>query len=80
MTNAPRKGSVDGLHGLLVIEGRAVRVYVDGDMPRGVVSWDCDGGWADVLIWDDEGTPVSDGENFVTKRVFGTIKVVALDE
>lgn len=74
MTDAPRKGSVDGLHGLPIIEGRAVRIFVDGDMPRGVVSYDCDAGWADVLVWDDDGGPLSDGENFITRRLFGKVE------
>ena len=37
---APRKGSVDGLHGMPRIHGKMIRVFVDGDMPRGVVSFD----------------------------------------
>lgn len=78
MTDAPRKGSVDGLHGLPVIKGHVVRVFVDGDMPRGVVSWDADAGWADVLVRGDDGFALTDGENFVTQRVFGKITVVAV--
>lgn len=77
MTAPPRKASVDGLHGLPIIDGRVVRVFVDGDMPRGVVSYDCDEGWADVLIWDDEGGPLTDGENFITRRLFGRVEVKA---
>lgn len=77
MTAPPRKGSVDGLHGLPVIEGRLIRVFVDGDMPRGVVSYDCDAGWCDVLVWDDLGRIVTDGENFITQRLRGKVEVRA---
>ena len=34
----PRKASIDGLHGLPVVEGKTVRVLLDGDMLRGIVS------------------------------------------
>lgn len=72
---APRKGSVDGLHGLPRIHGKMIRVFVDGDMPRGVVSFDCDAGWCDVLVWNDVGRPLFDGENFVTQRLTGKVEV-----
>ncbi|MEN9924166.1 MAG: hypothetical protein RL268_292 [Pseudomonadota bacterium] len=72
---APRKASVDGLHGLPTIKGESVRVMVDGDMLRGVVSYDCDEGWADVLEWDDGGHPLHNGEYFVTQRLYGKIEV-----
>ena len=77
MTAPPRKGSVDGLHGLPVINASLIRVFVDGDMPRGVVSFNCDEGWCDVLVWDDAGRIVNDGENFVTQRVHGRVEVRA---
>lgn len=72
----PRKGSVDGLHGLPVIVARHIRVLIDGDMLRGVVSFGADEGWADVLVWDDAGDVLHDGENFVTQRRFGVVEVV----
>lgn len=74
-TFPPRKGSVDGLHGLPVIQARLIRVFVNGDMPRGVVSYDCDEGWADILVWNDSGRPLHDGENFVVQRVAGVVEV-----
>lgn len=72
------KGSVDGMHGLPVVNGQTVRVFVDGDMPRGVISWDAEHGWCDVMVWNDDGGPVSDGENFISRRLFGKIEVVAI--
>lgn len=75
MTTPPRKGSVDGLHGLPVITAKLVRIYVDGDMPRGVVSYDCDEGWCDVLVWGDDGHVLHDGENFVVRRLVGKVEV-----
>lgn len=69
------KGPVDGLHGLPIVDGKTVRVFVDGDMPRGVQSWNAEEGWADVLIWNDDGTPLFDGENYVTQRVTGRVEV-----
>lgn len=74
-TSPPRRGSVDGLHGFPVVEARLVRVFVNNDMPRGVVSYDCYAGWADVLVWNDDGDPVTDGENFIVRRLFGNIEV-----
>lgn len=38
----PRNASIDGLHGLPVVEGKTVRVLLDGDMLRGIVSFDAD--------------------------------------
>ena len=75
MTFPPRKGSVDGAHGLPVIRAKLVRVFVNGDMPRGVVAYDCDAGWADVLVWDDAGHVLSDGEHYLTQRVRGRVTV-----
>ncbi len=71
---APRKASVDGLHGLPAIKGESVRVIVDGDMLRGVVSYDCDEGWADILEWDDDGKPLHNGEYYVTRRIHGVVE------
>ena len=71
----PRKASIDGLHGLPVVEGKTVRVLLDGDMLRGIVSFDADEGRADVLLWDDQGNALHNGEFFVTQRMFGKIEV-----
>lgn len=71
----PRKGSNEGLHGLPLVEGKAVRVTIDGDMPHGVVSWNADEGWADVVMWNDDGSPIHNGEAIVTQRVFGNVQV-----
>jgi len=71
---APRKASVDGLHGLPAIKAETVRVTIDGDMLRGVVAYDCDEGWADVLVWDDAGQTLHNGEFFVTHRISGKIE------
>lgn len=71
----PRRGSVDGLHNLPVVRAESARVLVDGDMLRGVVSFDCDEGWAEILVWNDEGHALFDGENYLTRRVHGVIEV-----
>jgi hypothetical protein len=71
----PRKGSVDGLHGLPSVDAKRIRVLIAGDMLRGVVSYDCDEGWADVLVWGDDGNVLHDGENFVTQRRHGVVEV-----
>ena len=75
MTHPPRKASVEGLHGLPIVSAETVRVFVDGDMPRGVVAYDCDAGWAEVLVWDDFGAPLHDGENYVVQRLAGKVEV-----
>lgn len=71
----PRKGKVDDMPPCVV---RNMRVFVNGDMPRGVTAYDADEGWADVLIWNDEGAPMHNGEGFVTQRLFGKIEVKAV--
>lgn len=75
-SHPPRKGSTDGQHGLPVIYGKPVRVFVDGDMPRGVVAYDCEAGWCEVLMWTDDGWPVTDGENFIVRRLTGKVEVI----
>ena len=72
----PQKGSVDGQHGLPTVNARGIRIFVDGDLPKGVRSWDADEGWADVLRWHDDGYPMHDGEDFVTQRIYGKVRVI----
>ena len=74
-TTPPLKGSVNGEHGLPKIVPVNIRVFVDGDMPRGVVAYDVLEGWADVLCWDDDGNPLHNGEDFVSQRVYGKVEV-----
>ena len=78
MTDIPRQGSVNGECGLPAMsldERKAIRVTVNGDMPRSVVAFDADAGWVDVIQWDDDGRPLHNGEDFVTQRLHGTVEV-----
>ena len=72
MTTAPQRGNSNVMP---YEERKTIRVLVDGDMLRGVSAYDVLEGWADVLIWDDDGNALHDGESFVTKRVFGKVEV-----
>ena len=54
----PRQGSANGEHGFPVVEGKNLRVCVDGDMHRGVAAYDIDEGWADIIELDDHGLTV----------------------
>lgn len=75
----PRQGSVNGEYGFPVVDAKFLRVFVDGDMPRGVAAWDCDAGWADVLTYDEAGGLVMNGAgDFVLRRVTGKVEVRAV--
>ena len=76
MIPTPIKGSINGEHGFpKLINPSNVRVLVDGDMPRGVVAYDIVAGWAEVIIFDDEGRPLHDGVNLITQRIYGHVEV-----
>lgn len=76
MTLAPRRCSTDGRWGYPKPEDASrLRVLIDGDMLRGVVAYDVDEGWADVLLWGDDGDPVMRDGQFVATRRTGQIKV-----
>lgn len=78
MTTLPRQGSVNGEYGFPVIDARRLRVFIDGDMPRGVAAWDCDAGWADILAHHEDGSFVRDpAGRFITRRVTGKVEVRA---
>lgn len=72
---APDRGSVEGQYGFPRLPGAKFRVFVDGDMPRGVVAYDVIEGWAEVLQWDDEGHVLHNGEDFVKTRIHGKVEV-----
>lgn len=76
MTLAPRRCSTDGRCGYpQPTDPARLRVLIDGDMLRGVVAYDIDEGWADVLLWDEDGNPVMRNGQFVATRRSGVIKV-----
>lgn len=76
MTTLPRQGSVEGQYGFPVVDARGLRVFIDGDMPRGVAAWDCDAGWADVLVYLEDGSfKVDPTGRVVTRRVTGKVEV-----
>lgn len=72
----PRTGSVDGQYGYPIVEAKRVRVFVDGDMPRGVTAYNVDEGWADVLTYGDQGELLTNGAGvFLTRRIAGKVEV-----
>ena len=55
-----------------------LRVFIDGDMPRGVIAWNADEGWAEVMVWNDDGTAVGGASDPQTRRVYGKVNVVEI--
>jgi len=53
-----------------------IKVFVDGDMPRGVLGYDMDEGWAVLCEFDDAGDPIRIGEFYKTRIVTGKIRAV----
>lgn len=79
MTLAPRRCSTDGREGYPKPDDASrLRVLIDGDMLRGVVAYDADAGWADVLLWDEDGNPTMRDGHFVAVRRTGMIEVYIL--
>lgn len=75
----PRTGSINGEYGFPKVEAKRIRVLIDGDMPRGVVAWNADEGWADILTYDEQGALVMNGAGgFVSQRVTGRVEVWAV--
>ena len=72
MSEAPRQMSADMDCG---IARDRLRVFVDGDMVRDVLAYDCDAGWLACLVHDDEGNRMMDGESWLYKRIYGAITV-----
>lgn len=75
----PRTGSVNGEYGFPIVEAKRIRVYIDGDMPRGVVAYNLNEGWADILTYDEQGALVTNGiGGFIARRVTGKVEVRAV--
>lgn len=81
MTEAPRRLATDGREGFPTPSNAdAVRVYIDGDLKRGVIAYDALAGWVDVIMWDQDGVPVvTDDGDYIAQRYRGTIKAVIVD-
>lgn len=52
-----------------------IHILIDGDLKRGVVAYDQDAGWADVVLWDDAGQPVWKDDTYCRTRYHGDIRV-----
>jgi len=54
-----------------------IRVYINGDLKRGVVAYDMIEGWADVIAWDEQGDPrLTDTGDYIAQRYRGKIVAV----
>ena len=54
-----------------------IRVYINGDLKRGVVAYDMIEGWADVIAWDEQGEPrLTDTGDYIAQRYRGKIVAV----
>lgn len=80
MTDAPRQLAVSGQYGFPRPPGdwehRMIRVFVDGDCKRGVVAYDADAGWVDVLRYDPVGGIMRLRGGFLVRRVHGKVRAV----
>jgi hypothetical protein len=52
-----------------------IRILINGDLKRGVIAYDQDAGWADVVLWDDHGQPVWKDGDYCRTRYHGDIRV-----
>ena len=78
MTQAPPRLATDGRKGFpRPARSADVRVYIDGDLKRGVVAYDMIEGWADVILWREDGMACfTDGGDFIAQRYRGKIVAV----
>lgn len=54
------------------LRGR-LRVFVDGDLLRDVIGYDCDEGWIMAIMHDDNGKRMARGDCWLAYRVFGDV-------
>lgn len=74
MTDAPRRIVPADDYSAAFRE--TVRVFIDGDMPRGVLGYDIEEGWALVCEFGEDGQPIRNGAYWQTRIVTGKIKAV----
>jgi len=81
MIVAPRKLSANGEYGFPSASDKndKVRITLDGDSRCAVIAYDCDNGWVESFVQDDDGRYVQHGDEWVRKREFGQICAVILD-
>jgi len=78
VTQAPQRIATDGREGFpCPLDSGAIRVYINGDLKRGVVAYDMIEGWADVIAWDEQGEPrLTDTGDYIAQRYRGKIVAV----
>ena len=78
MTQSPPRLATDGREGFPnPVDAQSIRVYIDGDLKRGVVAYDMIEGWADVIAWDEDGEPrLTDTGDYIAQRYRGKIVAV----
>lgn len=76
VNEAPRQLSANGEFGFPVAPcGKRVRVYVDGDLMRNCIAYDCDAGWIEVIVHDNHGKLVKHGDGWLSRRIKGDVRV-----
>lgn len=78
MTQAPPRMATDGRVGFpRPADDADIRVFIDGDLKRGVVAYDMVAGWADVILWREDGkAQLTDTGDFIAHRYRGKIVAV----
>lgn len=73
----PRRVACDGRSGFVPPHDPYVyRVFIDGDMKRGVNAFDLDEGWIEIAIFDDNGKHIEKDGDFFYRRCYGDIIVL----
>jgi hypothetical protein len=78
MTDAPRKLAIEEDVGTGIRQ--SIRIYIDGDIMRDVIAYDCDAGWIMHIVHNDAGERVGDGENWIIRRLYGHVIAVMQDD
>lgn len=80
MIAAPRKLSVNGEHGFPTArECGKIRITLNGDSRCAVIAYDCDEGWVESFVHDDNGEYVVKDGGYYQKREYGQVCAIILD-
>lgn len=76
LRNPPRQCAGNDDYGFeRLARPECIRILIDGDLKRGVLAYDQDAGWADVVLWDDHGVAVYTEGKVCRTRYHGDIRV-----
>lgn len=77
MTEIPVRFSSNGEFGLPFDRSLSprLRVFVGGDFLRGIVAYDIEAGWVEVLEHDERGHATKRDGQWLTRRVHGRVDI-----